>query len=458
MSISLPVDSVAGNLRRHAAGAWRVITKFFDAETDARNLASFRIVVFAVLFWVSYRSTPLEFVRLPTELRVAPPLYGAWVERVPFDVKLLTVARRVLLAASLSGAVGLFSRSSALIACLSAIWVLGVSHCFGKVNHTDHHLVWFTALLAASPAGDAWSVDAWRKGNFAGTAGQRSIAYALPIRIAWLLVGIAYFFPGVAKLVAGPEWVFSDNVKFLLYRFWSDKSFLPWPRIDRWPGACQAAALVTIVFEIGFLPSLFFRKVRPLATLSAISFHAAMWLFLQIQFFALMACYPMFIDWAAILDRIVKRPPKSIVNAPCGRLGRSARPVAAVGAVVVGMELLCGVLGIDSWPFACYPRFNGVVREAVAARVEVEIRDPSGIRRLVGMPSARRKVAERVLAMPDGDQRSTAIRGLEKVAADCVRHLRPDETMSLVVVTRSTLPEDWKTPPLNVSPIDAARR
>lgn len=32
-----------------------------------------------------------------------------------------------------------------------------------------------------------------------------------------------YFFAGVAKLLAGPEWGFSDNVKFLLYRLWSDR-------------------------------------------------------------------------------------------------------------------------------------------------------------------------------------------------------------------------------------------
>jgi hypothetical protein len=42
-------------------------------------------------------------------------------------------------------------------------------------------------------------------------------------RIVWLLDGIAYFFPDVAKLLAGPEWVFSDNVKILLCRFLSDR-------------------------------------------------------------------------------------------------------------------------------------------------------------------------------------------------------------------------------------------
>ncbi len=42
-------------------------------------------------------------------------------------------------------------------------------------------------------------------------------------RIVWLLDGIAYFFPDVAKLLAGPEWAFSDNSKILLYRFWSDR-------------------------------------------------------------------------------------------------------------------------------------------------------------------------------------------------------------------------------------------
>ena len=42
-------------------------------------------------------------------------------------------------------------------------------------------------------------------------------------RIVWLLDCIAYFFADVGKPPAGPEWVFSDNVKILLYRFWSDR-------------------------------------------------------------------------------------------------------------------------------------------------------------------------------------------------------------------------------------------
>jgi len=45
----------------------------------------------------------------------------------------------------------------------------------------------------------------------------------IAIRIVGLLDGIAYFFSDVAKLLAGPEWVFSDNLKILLYRFWSDR-------------------------------------------------------------------------------------------------------------------------------------------------------------------------------------------------------------------------------------------
>ena len=458
MSISRSDDAPREPFRSPGAGAWPAIRGFFTAETDARNLACFRIVVFAVLFWVGYRSTPLEFLRLPEELRVAPPLYGAWVERVPFDASLLSGARHVLLIASLSGLIGLFSRGSALVACLGAVLVLGVSQCFGKVNHTDHHLVWFTALLAASPAGDAWSVDAWRKGNFAGTAGQRSVAYALPIRIAWLLVGVAYFFPGVAKLLAGPEWVLSDNVKFLLYRFWSEKAFLPWPRIDRWPGACQVAAIATIVFEIAFLPCMFFRTARPLAALSALAFHASMWVFLRIRFFALMACYPMFVDWASILDRIAGRSPPSTAAAARAPVGRSARPVAAVGAVLVGVQIACGISGIDSWPFSVFPRFAGIVRDAVSRRVEVELRDPSGARRLVNMPPSKRGFGDRVLAMPEGDRRAAALRGLEKLAADGIRDRRPDETMSLVVVTRSTLPEDRGRPPLDVAPIDTAPR
>ncbi len=105
--------------------------------------------------------------------------------------------------------------------------MLGVPYFFGKVDHVNHHLIWFAALLCLSRAGDAWSIDAWRRRRAAPSSAEPSIAYALPIRLAWLLIGVSYFFAGLSKLMAGPEWVFSDHLKYLLYQAWADKGFLP---------------------------------------------------------------------------------------------------------------------------------------------------------------------------------------------------------------------------------------
>jgi hypothetical protein len=131
------------------------VREFFPARTDARNLAVFRIIVFGTLFWASYRTDVVSFTRIPIELRVAPPLYDGWIESIPFGAWFAAAVRYVLLIASAMALVGLFWRWTAVISCLAATYVLGVPNFFGKVDHLNHHLIWFAALLCVSRASDA---------------------------------------------------------------------------------------------------------------------------------------------------------------------------------------------------------------------------------------------------------------------------------------------------------------
>ena len=135
--------------------------EFFFARTDARNLAVFRIVVFGTLLWAGYRTDVVAFTKIPTELRVAPTLYEGWMDDIPFGASFAAAARYVLLISSAMALAGLFWRCGAVSSCLSATYVLGVPYFFGKVDHVNHHLIWFAALLCVSRAGDAWSIDAW---------------------------------------------------------------------------------------------------------------------------------------------------------------------------------------------------------------------------------------------------------------------------------------------------------
>lgn len=131
-------------------------------------------------------------------------------------------AKLVFWAASIFGLLGLHTWVSATVALLTGVYVMGIPQLYGKMNYY-HHLIWFTALLVPSQCADVLSVDAVRRtsGRSSPASPQPASTYAVPIRYAWLLLGVLYFFPGVWKFVSeGFAWAFSENLKFQIRSQW----------------------------------------------------------------------------------------------------------------------------------------------------------------------------------------------------------------------------------------------
>jgi hypothetical protein len=282
---------------------------FFGGEASAINLAVFRIAVFGWLLRVIYYVNFPGLVSVPVDLWVPPPGYDSLLWRIPIDLPHVIAARQVALVFCLMALVGLFTRMSALITCLCALYLLGLGELFGKIYHQYQHLVWFSMLLCAAPSGDALSIDAlwagWRRADRGDTTPPGpSLAYALPLRFVWLLIGVIYFFPGLAKLRAGPEWVLSDNLKYLMYSYWSRKHFVPWFRLDYYPFLYRSAALATIGFEVSFIACVFSRRLRPWAAAGGVIFHSLAATYLGLVFWSLVVCYTAFVDWAAFFARL----------------------------------------------------------------------------------------------------------------------------------------------------------
>lgn len=363
------------------------IRSFFAAQTEPLNLAVFRLAVFAWLLRLTYRTDFLGYVHVPADLRVPPTGYGWFFHCIPIEASWVIAVRSVALAACAAGLIGCMARTSAGIACLCSVYLLGLPEFFGKIDHLNHHLVWFTALLAVAPSGDALSIDALRAALRRADRGDTippgpSTAYALPLRFVWLLIGVIYFFPGVAKLRAGPEWVLSDNVRYLMYDYWSVKGFVPFVRIDRYPLLCQAVAAATVGFEVLFLPALFFPRLRRLAIAGGVAFHAMTWLYLRILFLSLLLCYTAFIDWSALLGRlgrIVFREPLYLLfdggRRDCRRLVGCLRSV----------DVLRSVQYVDT---------------AVASAAHTPGARPSGITIVVGQTSGVRAILRFLARVP----------------------------------------------------------
>jgi len=440
----------------------RRLHAFFCCAAEPLNLAVLRIAVFAWLLWLFVSIDFSTYTQLPPQLRVAPPGYAGFFHLIPWNDAFVSAVRAVAIMASVAALLGWATRSAALVVCLCCLYLLGLPEFFGKIDHTHHHFVWVTALLAASRSGDALSIDAWRaalrraEGGEPPPAPSASIAYALPLRFVWLLIGLSYLFPGLAKLAVGPAWVFSDNLAQIMHGFWLTKGFTPALRIDRYPLVMRSAAAAIVVFEVGFLPALFFPRLRPLAVAAGVAFHLLTVIYLRIAFSGLLLCYVAFVDWAALLAAarrrfVAHRTPARALSASERR--PSIRGVVWVGSLLLAANLLCGVLDIDSWPFGVFPRFTGAPRLEYTA-LEVVVRQPDGATRPID--TGLRSIALQSLLRDDQAVRLAALR--EFVATHRVE-LQPGESLQLFEVTRSTVPEDRDKEPLRrtlLSQLDAA--
>ncbi len=288
----------------------RIIKNFFTETTHPTNLAFFRIVLFFTVIVTLDVSDVVWFSEFPRELLFAPTGLKWLFGYLPLNESWAKLSSILFLLFCFTGMIGLFTRTSALLALIFGFYVLGIPQFFGKVRHY-HHLIWFLAILAASRCGDALSIDAVLAARKRADQGmtdppESSRVYALPLRFVWLLMGVMYFFPGFWKFVwGGTDWALSDNLKFRLYKTWFEfGDWAPFFRIDHYPFLYKLAALATMIFELSFIFIIFFPGMRLFAAFGGILFHNLTNLFMRIPFWWLQPCYVSFFDWNLIFRRI----------------------------------------------------------------------------------------------------------------------------------------------------------
>lgn len=350
--------------------------RFFTEPDAAINLAVFRFAVFLVAFLMVDPVLVRTFAELPSELRVMPGIGGVVMACLPFDPDTAVAAARALQVICVCGMLGLCSRSAALAAAILGFYVFGIPQCYGKVNHY-HHVIWFLVLLSVSRCGDALSVDALLRRRTGVPFLNRLIGpapsteYGFPLRVAWLLFGVVYFFPGFWKLWAcGVEWGFAENLSLHMYHKWASLGdWRPVFRIDQHPWMVTLSGIGTLIFELGFWLAVFSRRTRAVVAVSGLAFHNMTNLFMGIAFWNLQALYVAFVPW----DRLFHR----VANSADGDIRHKVpRTAAVVGAMLLCINITMGWAHAYSfWPVACYPTFDAFSSEV---RSEYQLREVRG--------------------------------------------------------------------------------
>lgn len=328
---SSPRDRLGESQTDHA------VSRFVSSP---ETLAAFRIAVAFVLLFSAELHGAVRFAALPPSLRVPPFGLGGFASFVPIGVGIAQTVRALAIASAVATLLGLYTRVATKLLFVASFYLLALGQLGGTVVH-DMHLVWFAAILAVSPCGDAFSVDAGRT-----PPPPPSPSYGIPVWTARALFAAIYFFPGLHKVLAqGLGWASFENLALELHWKWFEWNAVPAFRLDEHPRLLVLGGAATLAFELGFPLLLSTRRSRWVAAAAGLGFHLTTDAILRIKFSSLWLCYPVLFDFTVGRSRGDVSPP----------LGRA--PKAALAALALAVVLAGAVGKTDAFPFACYPTF-----------------------------------------------------------------------------------------------------
>jgi hypothetical protein len=352
---------------------------FMLEPTSAVNLGLLRIVVFGTLFRLSFSNPASWFASLSPDFVTLPRGWEWLGEAYPFALHWVRPEEKLFVVASALAMLGLFTRASTIVASLLGVWLLGIPNFYFKIGHDMHVPALCSLVLACSPAGDALSLDSLIRRFRAPRRLEPNVAYTVPVRFSWLLLGTMYLFPGLWKLwESGDLWINGNKLRLELFSKWAQlPDYVPPVRVDHSQLALAFFGVMTLVFEIGFFFALFNRKTRVFAGLQASVFHLGIGLMMDIWFsmyFPLIVLIdlpqllqvppfrwiagPVTRSWGWLAARVTELVPRLRNEASEVLIPPPPAASFVAGSVLLLAMIVAGIAPVDSWPVSVYPRFS----------------------------------------------------------------------------------------------------
>lgn len=349
----------------------QLLHDYFTEKGSAYNLAIFRIVFFYYLgghLIYQVFKNGITYTYLPQSSRSPIPYMGWVVEHLPVNPGIFTVVSIIGGVLSFMVCIGLFSRQASLLLLPFALYALGVPMFFGKINHY-HIFLWVPVICCFSPMADVWSFDALLKKK---TSAEPSVKYMLPFKIIWIQLVIIYVFAGVVKLWdCGLNWALGDNMVNQMRWEWVEHyDGIPAFRLDNYPALAKAGGLLVIFFELLY----FFLVLKPSARIWAFiggsMLHLLSGYFMYIDFSNLRMVAISYIDWEKVAAFLKSRQ-RRVKPVEFGKFdnlvnSKSLRLTFITGMCLVGLNFLCSLFRIHSYPFSSYPTYSGLVTDRIS--------------------------------------------------------------------------------------------
>lgn len=419
---------------------------------NAVVLGATRIVLCFIFLMTPEREEALRIASFPRASFAPPEGLGWFVAHIPITPAATAIASRVYLAAAVFGFVGLYTRLALSLLLLAASYLFAIRQLGGAAFH-DMHLLWFLAVLAASHASRALSVDEVAFGEKSIPLTRRLTAPQFDGEatnaLFWLrtLLGIVYFFPGLWKLrESGIAWALSSNLEHQIHAKWFQHLYLPSVRIDHHPTLLHVAGVATIAFELGFIFLVHIGpRTRVALAAAGVLFHLSIERMMLIPFSSLWCCYVALLPPPLRSTHLREEHPIGD-----GEL-RNRSLLNVVGALLLLANVERGARGItQSFPFACYPTFQWMV----GATLPDLIAEQRGVR----IPVARDANGKRsqsewgevwsVAGIYGAPFSADRLRAFLKRTAPTVHG-----TVDVHIGYFNTAPEAWGEPPVRTTPL-----
>jgi len=279
--------------------AWE---RFWFATESPVNLAAARVLVALQAAWILLSRDIPALSGLPADFWVdvgetARWRYLLWEGHPALESALQAVALLALAGVLL----GLGARLCCAAAALLLYHLAPLETLFYTVSPWAKGLTLpVLALLALSlaPCGDALSL------RRAPAPPREPWEYGWSLRLVQLLVAGPYLFSGWSKLMnAGWGWASSANIRAWLLLSNQDDQLAVFRSPGLWladhPALCLAMGAAGLLFELGFVAAVFWRRSRRLLVPAAAAFHA---LILVTQNYAFLSAplLLVYVDWAAL--------------------------------------------------------------------------------------------------------------------------------------------------------------
>lgn len=241
------------------------------AAGPARRLVEVRTLLAAAIGFRLVQRYWWHMAERPVEL-FEPVAAIAWLSRPP-AAALIVLLQAIGVLGAAAAITRKAPRSGFLVAWTVYVFLAAVWGSSGKVMHNDVLLITvaFPLLFAPAPSRD--------------DDGDIDAAWGWAPRACLVALGAVYFATGYQKLRhSGLEWVFSDNMSWVLRQGTSVFGHRLNEVVADQPLLARALAGGALALELTAPLLLAFRRTRPLFALGSLLMHASIWLFLGLDY------------------------------------------------------------------------------------------------------------------------------------------------------------------------------